>query len=94
MKMHPGLIKKKKRKRTRRKKIQGRDAVWIPNDPFPAYRAESMGQRKALGESGPLVLCHEDPPATVKSRAEPAGGPRTGKDKGYLCQQLGQSWKE
>lgn len=63
------------------KKIQGRDAVWNPNGHFPAYRAESVGQRKGWGSQYTPVL-YPRTPAALTIQGDNLPGPWTGKDKG------------
>lgn len=48
--------------------MQGRDAAWNPNGHFPAYRAETVGQRRDCGIQDPVVLYPEDPGSTDKPR--------------------------
>lgn len=50
----------------RRRKIQSRDAVWNPNGHFPAYRAESVGQRRGWASQDPIVLYSKDPSSIDK----------------------------
>lgn len=66
--------------------MQGRDVVWNPNGHFPAYRADSMDQRRGWGK--------EDPHSTDKSQGEAAWAPDR-KGKGMLkAVQPAQGWRD
>ena len=61
MKTLPGFKKRKTEEvdEEEGKKVQGR--IWSSKGYFPAYGAESVSQRKGLGESGPPRTMSREP---------------------------------